>query len=481
MFWYWQVDGWMALAGVLCAVACALVGNFLVLRRLSLIGDAISHAVLPGIAASFLWTGSRSTWAAMIGAIAVGLITVWLTELIRRYGSVEESAAIGVVFTALFALGIMMVSRAEHVDLDPSCVLYGSLETIILENIETPFGPVPVVVIELGCICLFNALVVFLFYRQWALSTFDPTLARAQGIPVGWFHYALAAMVAVTCVVSFRAVGNILVVAMLIVPSATAYLCCSRLSSMIGLSVIVATATAILGHLSAISVPHWIGFKSANSAAMIAVVSGLLLLLAVIASPKSGLVERWFSQRTLARRIVGEDILALLYRESEVQRTGLAARPEERATADPSRSGLRAGVAGAEGGGASGGLAAEEVAWSARGMVPIRGQELAQRLGLSVASVRSVAGQLLRSGFLMQTGDAWALSADGHRHAQNVVRSHRLWEQYLSVETGITDPRLHANAESLEHYTTSQLRGELDRNIGSPAMDPHGKHIPPEG
>lgn len=469
MFWYWQVDGWIALAGVLCAVACALVGNFLVLRRLSLIGDAISHAVLPGIAASFLWTGSRSTWAAMMGAIAVGVITVWLTELIRRYGSVEESAAIGVVFTALFALGIMMVSRAEHVDLDPSCVLYGSLETIILENIETPLGPVPVVVLELGCICLFNALVVFLFYRQWALSTFDPTLAKAQGIPVGWFHYALAAMVAVTCVVSFRAVGNILVVAMLIVPSATAYLCCNRLTSMIGLSVLVAAVGAILGHLSAISVPHWIGFKSANSAAMIAVVSGLLLLLAVIASPKSGLVGRWVSQRKLARRIIGEDILGLLYRESEVQRVGHAESPEGRPAVVPSRRE------------ASGGPSGDEVALSARGMVPIRGQELAQRLGLSMASVRSVAGQLLRAGYLMQIDDAWALSAAGYRHAQNVVRSHRLWEQYLSVETGISDPRLHANAESLEHYTTSQLRGELDRNIGSPAIDPHGKHIPPEG
>ncbi|MFN7629482.1 MAG: metal ABC transporter permease, partial [Pirellula sp.] len=173
MFWYWQVDGWIALAGILCAVACTLVGNFLVLRRLSLIGDAISHAVLPGIAAAFLWSGSRSQIVALIGAVAVGMITVWLTELIRRFGSVEESAAIGVVFTALFALGIMMVSRAEHVDLDPSCVLYGNLETIILEMVPTPLGKIPLVVVELACICSFNAVVLFLFYRQWTLTTFD--------------------------------------------------------------------------------------------------------------------------------------------------------------------------------------------------------------------------------------------------------------------------------------------------------------------
>lgn len=441
MNWYWQVDGWMVLAGILCAVACALVGNFLVLRRLSLIGDAISHAVLPGIAGAFLLTGSRGTLVALLGAIAVGVATVWLTELIRKHGSVEESAAIGVVFTALFAFGIMMVSRAENVDLDPSCVLYGNLETIILETIPTWLGPVPVVVIELGCICLFNALLVVLFYRQWALSTFDPTLAQAQGIPVALFRYVLAATVAVTCVVSFRAVGNILVVAMLIVPPAAAFLACNRLPSMIGLSAIIAALGAILGHGMAISLPHAIGFKSANSAAMIAVASGGLLLVSMIASPKSGWVARWWSRRSLARRILGEDILALLYRESESQ-----------------------------------GQPAGEAALPAVGL-----RELAERLGKGASQTASVAMELMRRGYLMQAQDAWSLSPQGFRHAQNLVRSHRLWEQYLSVETGITDPRLHAQAESLEHYTSSALRGELDRNIGSPSTDPHGKHIPPEG
>jgi manganese/zinc/iron transport system permease protein len=457
MSWYWQVDGWMVLAGVLCAVACALVGNFLVLRRLSLIGDAISHAVLPGIAGAFLWTGSRSTWVALAGAIVVGIVTVWLTELIRKHGSVEESAAIGVVFTALFALGIMMVSRAENVDLDPSCVLYGNLETIILENHPTAIGPVPTVVIELGCICLFNGLLVILFFRQWTLSTFDPTLAQAQGIPVTIFRYVLAAAVAVTCVVSFRAVGNILVVAMLIVPPATAFLCCNRLPAMVASSVVIAAVGAIFGHLSAISLPHLIGFKSANSAAMIAVSSGLWLLLAIVASPKAGLFGRWLSQRKLARRILGEDILALLYRESEAR--GSVAQGHGKNT--------RTGQ--------------DEGSLITKSLSGLQLHELASRLGRPVGETSSVARELLRSGYLMDSEDRWSLSDSGYRHAQNVVRSHRLWEQYLSVETGITDPRLHANAESLEHYTSSELRGELDRKIGSTAIDPHGKNIPPEG
>lgn len=435
MFWYWQVDGWIALAGALCAVACALVGNFLVLRRLSLIGDAISHAVLPGIAAAFLWSGSRSQLVALIGAVAVGMLTVWLTELIRRFGSVEESAAIGVVFTALFALGIMMVSRAEHVDLDPSCVLYGNLETIILEMVSTPFGKAPLVVVELASICCFNALVIFLFYRQWTLSTFDPTMAQAQGIPVGVFHYALAAMVAVTCIISFRAVGNILVVAMLIVPPATAYLLCNRLAPMIGISAMIACIAAVLGHLSAITLPHMIGFKSANSAAMIAVVAGLLLLLAAVFSPKSGVLVRWLSQRKLSRRILGEDILALLYRESEQSPPALAA---------------------------------------------VSMQAIADRLKISISQLAHAGREMVRNGYLTSTNGGWALTPNGYRHAQNLIRSHRLWEQFLSVETGLGDHRLHTQAESLEHYTSSELRTQLDRTSGSPSMDPHGKQIPPE-
>ncbi|MFN6130639.1 MAG: metal ABC transporter permease [Planctomycetota bacterium] len=288
MDWYWQVDGWMVLAGALCAMSCALVGNFLVLRRLSLIGDAISHAVLPGIAAAFLWTGSRSAWVAIAGAAIVGVLTVWLTEFIRQYGRVEESAAIGVVFTALFALGLVMIARTDHVDLDPSCVLYGNLETIVLDRVATPLGEIPRVVLELGCVFAINSILILILYKEWTLSTFDAALASAQGISPAFFHYLLAAMVAVTCIVSFRAVGNILVIAMLIVPSSIAFLICSRLSRMILVSLLAAIAVAVLGHSAAITLPHALGGKSVNSAAKMALVAGVLLVATLLCSRQGG-------------------------------------------------------------------------------------------------------------------------------------------------------------------------------------------------
>jgi len=440
MWWAWQVDGWMIVASILCGIACALVGNFLVLRKLSLIGDALSHAVLPGIAASFLWFGSRSPWVALLGAGLIGVLSVWLIEVVRGIGRIEESAAIGVVFTALFALGIVMISRVEHVDLDPSCVLYGNLETIVLETITTPLGEIPSVVLELGCIGLFNALCTLVFWKWWTLSTFDTTLAKAQGVPVRFLSYLLASMVAMTCVVCFRAVGNILVVAMLIVPSAIAWMLTNRLQSMVFCSLLVAIASSVVGHLLAISLPHLLGFKSANSAAMVAVVSGCFLVLAIFVGPKQGLIWRWLHQRELLRRILAEDILALLYRHVEAQ--------------------------------GSENLSAADQALSI--------ERISSKLQAPSQAILSALSDLAAKRWVSGQGKSWNLTQSGYQQAQVLIRTHRLWEHFLREETGISDPRLHASAESLEHYTSSQLRESLGQFTGGPTVDPHGKQIPPE-
>ena len=440
MWWAWQVDGWMIVASILCGIACALVGNFLVLRKLSLIGDALSHAELPGIAASFLWFGSRSPWVALLGAGLIGVLSVWLIEVVRGVGRIEESAAIGVVFTALFALGIVMISRVEHVDLDPSCVLYGNLETIVLETITTPLGEIPSVVLELGCIGLFNALCTLVFWKWWTLSTFDTTLAKAQGVPVRFLSYLLASMVAMTCVVCFRAVGNILVVAMLIVPSAIAWMLTNRLQSMVFCSLLVAIASSVVGHLLAISLPHLLGFKSANSAAMVAVVSGCFLVLAIFVGPKQGLIWRWLHQRELLRRILAEDILALLYRHVEAQ--------------------------------GSENLSAADQALSI--------ERISSKLQAPSQAILSALSDLAAKRWVSGQGKSWNLTQSGYQQAQVLIRTHRLWEHYLREETGISDPRLHASAESLEHYTSSQLRESLGQFTGGPTVDPHGKQIPPE-
>jgi manganese/zinc/iron transport system permease protein len=442
MHWDWSIDGWIIVAGGLCAIAASLVGNFLVLRRLSLMGDAISHSVLPGIAAAFLFTGHRGSFAVLSGAAIMGLVTVWMTESLRKYGKVEESAAIGVVFTSLFAIGLVMMVRAgDKIDLDPSCVLYGNLETIILDTIATPLGEVPRVVLTLVFICLLNAVVIAAFFKEWQISTFDPLLSQAQGIHPTLFHYVLASLVAITCIASFEAVGNILVVAMLVVPAATSFLMCKRLSTMILTSMLIGAASAVVGHLAAISLPLAFGFRSVNSAAMIAVACGFFLLVAVIASPRSGIVHRWFENERVARKILADDVLALLFRRAE------------QALATDSRESVDAHLS---------------------------LNEIAPKLQVSLPRMRSIANELIRKGWISLAAASVTLTDEGRRVAQNLVRSHRLWEQYMSVEMNVSDSRLHAQAESLEHFTSPSMRGKLDIETGQSALDPHGRNIPPE-
>ncbi|MEM8735563.1 MAG: metal ABC transporter permease, partial [Planctomycetota bacterium] len=316
--WSWQLDGWIIAAGVLCAVSASLLGNFLVLRQMSMLGDAITHAILPGLAVAFLISESRSSVPMFLGAVIVGVLTALFTEWIRRFGRVDEGASMGVVFTSLFALGlVLIVQAADYVDLDASCVLYGSIEYTPLDTTELFGVRIPRAVLVLSITAIINALFVIGLFKELKLTSFDPALATTTGFSSSAMHYALMVLVAITSVAAFESVGNILVVAMFIVPPAAAYLLTDRLERMIVLSVVLAVLAAIVGHIAAIEVPRWFGFRSTTTAGMMATVAGLILLLAVSFSPKHGLVSRYVRRLLLARRILSDDIVALLYRCEE--------------------------------------------------------------------------------------------------------------------------------------------------------------------
>src|SRR5688500_14887121 len=178
--WHWHLDGWIVAAGILCAMSCALLGNFLVLRRMSMMGDAISHAVLPGLAIAFLVTHSRESMPMFVGAAIVGVLTAVFTQWINRFGKVEESASMGVVFTALFAIGLILIRRAaDAIDLDPGCVLYGLIEFVPLDTRNVGGFEIPRVVITLAIVLAVDLLFVLLFYKELKISSFDPELASA--------------------------------------------------------------------------------------------------------------------------------------------------------------------------------------------------------------------------------------------------------------------------------------------------------------
>lgn len=295
--------GWIILTGALVAGACGLVGSFLILRRMAMLGDAISHAILPGIALAFLLTHSRATWLMLAGATAFGLLAAFLVQALHR-GGVREDASMGVVFTSLFAVGVVLVSAfAGSIDLDLEHLLYGEIaytpfDTLVLGGLELG----PRAVWTMGGIFLADLLVIGLLYKEFKLCAFDPALAAAVGINVTAMHYLLMTLVSLTTVGAFESVGAILVVAMLIVPAAAAYLLTDRLHVMLALSVAIGALSSALGYLLAAQL-------DASIAGCIATVAGALFALAFLFSPRHGVLFRALARRRLQRRVAAAEPL----------------------------------------------------------------------------------------------------------------------------------------------------------------------------
>lgn len=293
MMWMWM-DTWIVLVGVCCAIACALPGCFLVLRKMSMMGDAISHAVLPGLALAFMLTGSRASFPMFIGAAVVGLLTAVFTQWVSQFGNVDRGAAMGIVFTILFALGLLLiVHSAEKVDLDASCVLLGNIEWTPQDLISVGPFEFPRALVVLFSVMMINLVLIMIFFKEFRISAFDPELATTSGFNAGFMHYLLMVMVAVTTVASFEAVGSIIVIAMLVVPPCCAWMMTDRLGMMLFLSAIFGALSAALGHVAAIVVPPWFGFQdSASTSGMMATMAGLLFILVWIFQPRRGLIRQ---------------------------------------------------------------------------------------------------------------------------------------------------------------------------------------------
>ncbi|MCG6121979.1 MAG: metal ABC transporter permease [Microvirga sp.] len=285
------------LIGALAAIACALPGNFLVLRRQALIGDAISHVVLPGIVVAFLLTGRVSTFAMMAGAMAAALFAAVLIEAIRRAGRMEPGAAMGVVFTALFAFGVLLLeqSGSRNVHLDVEHALYGNLESLIWLDADgwgslfdaQALAGLPPELPRLAIVTALIAAATALFWRPLAISTFDEGYARSIGLPTRLIAFGLVAASAVAAVAAFDAVGSIIVIAMFVCPPAAARLMTDNLAAQVGWSLAFAVSAAITGYVIAGYGPLWLGLPDAVSAAgMIATVSGLILAAACVWGPR---------------------------------------------------------------------------------------------------------------------------------------------------------------------------------------------------
>lgn len=296
---------WIVVMGFLVAAACGLIGNYLILRRMALVGDAISHSVLPGIALAFLISHSTGSGAMFVGALIAGIFTTLLIEVIHKKSRVKQDSAIGIAFTSLFAIGVILISLyASKVDLDQECVLYGEISFVSIQPLMTlqellPFVPAPflkevllgpVPVVRMAIVFILTVILIILFFKELLVSSFDSGLAASLGINATLVHYSLMSWLSVVVVSAFESVGAILVIAMLILPGATASLWATRLTVILWLSVLNAALSALLGFHLAV----WLDCSTAGA---MVVMASVLFLLTWIFSPSQGLLWRWKRNR----------------------------------------------------------------------------------------------------------------------------------------------------------------------------------------
>lgn len=358
------------LVGIFASTSCALIGVFLVLRKMAMMADAISHAILPGLVAGYFFAQGPNLWAGFLGATAAGILTVSLVELLNRSGRVKEDAAIGLVFPALFAFGTFLVSKYfGNVHLDTDAVLFGEIAFAPFDHLiigRYDYGPQSLWV--LGGLSLINLIFIVVLYKELKLATFDGALAATLGFSPMLIHYSLMSLVSLTTVGAFTAVGAILVVALLIVPPATAYLLTDRLPMMIVLAVVIGALAAIGGYALAITL-------NASISGGMATVAGVLFGLTLLLSPQHGLVAKVRRRRQQRQQFAAEMLIVHLLNHADA--------PE---------------------------AAAESTAG-----------HLESELLWTPAFASTAIRQATRSGLVQRDGDDLQLTNSGRAHAQHVV------------------------------------------------------------
>jgi manganese/zinc/iron transport system permease protein len=281
-------DVFIITTACLVSTSCALLGCFLILRKMAMVGDAISHAVLPGIVIAFLLSGSRDSATMLLGAGLIGVLTTFLIEFFHKKARLQTDASIGVTFTWLFAVGVVLVTVfASKVDLDQDCVLYGEIAYVPLDVWITDggsnLGPRALYIMSF----ILAAVLVFIIvgYKELFLTTFDPAFAQAIGISVTLWHYMLMGAVSATTVASFESVGAILVVALMIGPAATAYLLTDDFKTML----IYACIAGMIASVSGFYVAVWLDGSIAGGIAMM---TGVVFAIAMLFSPTHGVIFR---------------------------------------------------------------------------------------------------------------------------------------------------------------------------------------------
>ena len=409
------------LGATLLGVVGGVLGCFALLRRQSLLGDALAHAALPGVCVAYLLTRSKSPLPLFLGALAAGLLGSLIILAVVRLSRVKEDAAIGIVLSVFFGAGIVLLTYIQKLPFGNQSgldkFLFGQAATLMPRDVAA--------MAALGGLAV---LLTMLFYKELKLLCFDREFGQSVGFPMGRLEILLTVLLVMVVVVGLQTVGVVLVVAALITPAAAARQWTESLAVMLLLAALVGGGSGAIGALVSASAPRL------PTGPMIVLCSSTLLVLSLLIAPRRGLVWAVLAERRVAWRIREENLLKDLYSWAE-----------------------RSAAWG------------EAVPWPR--IMGVRGERRGR--------LEAIARRLRRRGLLASGAGGALLTPEGLAAAERVVRKHRLWEVYLTRRLELPVDHVHRDAEAMEHALSEAALDDLERSLGYPTADPHGRAIPP--
>ncbi|WP_299761742.1 iron chelate uptake ABC transporter family permease subunit [uncultured Pontibacter sp.] len=411
---------YVTLGSVLLASSSAVVGCFTLLRKRALVGDAVAHAVLPGVCLAFILSGTKNPFILLLGAFITGWISLVTIDFITSRSRIKEDTAIGLVLSVFFGIGILLLTAIQHSGnaaqsgLDK--FLFGKAASLVGEDL-----------IAFAIVAVLLLVTTIIFYKELTLLCFDQAYAKTIGFPVRLLELLLTTLTVFAVVVGIQAVGVVLMAAMLITPAAAARFWTDKLHLMLVLAALIGAFSGVAGAFVSYTAP------AMPTGPWIVLIVSMIAIFSFAFAPKKGWVSRLFRQRRNKTHILEENLLKLMYQLGE-KKPGFDA--------------------------------------------PRQLHELLERRAIPQKEAKAGLKRLIKQGYVERTPEGWKLSSQGQRRGERVVRLHRLWELYLTQYLHLASDHVHEDAETIEHIITPELEQKLMEELGFPVMDPHSARIP---
>lgn len=412
---------YVVLGMILLGASAAVVGCFTFLRKRALVGDAIAHSVLPGVCLAFILLDTKHPLVLLGGAFVTGWLSLVAIDLITRHSRIKADAAIGLTLSVFFGVGIMLLTmiqrtgNAAQAGLDK--FLFGKAASLVGGD-----------VVSLGLVSIILLVVVVLFFKEFALISFDPDFAVSIGLPVRRVEIVLSTITVLAVATGIQAVGVVLMAAILITPAAAARYWTNKLPVMVLLAAFFGAFSGIVGAYVSYQAP------AMPTGPWVVVVLSFIAFGSILFAPERGVVSKYVQQRRYRFQIMEENILKLYYQLGERDGEFFAART-----------------------------------------VP----EIQSKRHIARPKLLKGLKRLCRKKLVCADGaGGWIMTENGKRIAQRQVRLHRLWELYLNKYVHIASDHVHDNAEAIEHIITPELEAELEQLLDYPTVDPHDSRIP---